>query len=96
MSKKVKISKVEIEMGSETVKLTIDEAKRLKAALEELFGETVKVERHDHYHDRYPYIWYQRPGPMEVSPGFDKYRITCATNNTARLSLTDNASCAVR
>ncbi len=58
--KKVAITKVEVQMGKEAVEITVEQARELKKALDELFGPTVREEHHHHHGRPYyrPYVWY--------------------------------------
>ena len=54
------IKKLELDLGKKTITLNIEQAKKLKKALDELFGKQVVKEIHEH-HDHYPYWawhWY--------------------------------------
>lgn len=57
-TKEIAIKKLVIKMGDKEVSITMDEAKKLKEALEELFGKqimtTTIMEEHHHHHDHYP------------------------------------------
>ena len=70
--KDVKIEKLILNIECEKVALTMEQAKKLKSLLDELFGkEVIKevVEKH-HYHDWYyrPYIsWYETSAKPEMN-----------------------------
>jgi hypothetical protein len=51
------IKKIELDLGKKTVTLTPEQAKKLKEALDELFGEKVVREEH-HHHDHHRYWWH--------------------------------------
>jgi hypothetical protein len=56
---KVEIKTVNIQVGKKQLNLTVEEAKKLKGVLEELFGkEVVKEVKEIHHHDYYPYRWW--------------------------------------
>jgi len=57
MEKSVEIKELKLKLGKKEVTLTIEEARRLKKALEEVFGKEIIREEHIH-HDHYPYHWY--------------------------------------
>ena len=64
MGKEVNIEKMVLNIEGEKVSLTIEQAKKLKGILDELFGkEIIKevVKEKHHYHDYYyrPYIYKQ-------------------------------------
>ena len=67
------IKELKLQLGEKEVVLTIDEAKKLKEALDELFGKEVVKEVY--YHDQRPFWqwWY----PMcSLSTANGPYRIT--------------------
>jgi len=77
--KDVKIEKLVLNLDGDKVSLTITQAKKLKAILDELFGkEIVKeiIEKH-HYHDN----WYYRPyvtWNQDVYPQWNKDVVYCS------------------
>jgi len=57
--KKVQIKSVEIEVGKKKFNLTVEEAKKLKNVLDELFGkEIIKEVKEIHHHDGHSHPWY--------------------------------------
>ncbi len=59
---KVKIKSVEIEVGEKKFNLTVEEAKKLKNVLDELFGkEIIKEVKEIHHHDGHSHPWYWYP-----------------------------------
>ena len=55
---KVKIKSVEIEVGEKKFNLTVEEAKKLKNVLDELFGkEIIKEVKEIHHHDGHSHSW---------------------------------------
>lgn len=67
---KCKITKVTIQIGETEATITLDQAKQLKASLEELLGKNV-IEKHEHHHhDRGYWRDYSQPwlGPATVEP----------------------------
>ncbi len=84
-NKDVKIEKMVLNIEGEKISLTVDQAKRLKALLEELFGkEIIKevVEKH-HYHSD----WYYRPLQIySASAVPDNNKFYCS-NNTLNLTV---------
>lgn len=82
MSDKVEIKKITLKLGKREVTLSIEEAKNLKEALEELFGKSiVSEEHHHHHHDHsypyYPYRWWWCQGT-----NLDNHQVYCIDNNT--------------
>ena len=65
MSKEMEIKKIVLKLNDKEVSLTIDEAKKLKELLSELFGKDIikeVVKEEHHYHDHYrPYWYYNEP-----------------------------------
>ncbi len=94
MAKKEKceITKVAVSIGGEEKLITVEQAKSLKRALEELFGSKVVREEHHHHHrDRY---WWSGPildsgvTKFESAPKREDFMIWCQSeNNTAALSI---------
>ena len=83
MEKGVSIQSIKILMGKKEVELSIEEAKKLKSALEEIFGKTV-IEKTEtiHHHDYYRYYdWnrYFQPSP-KVYPMWGQ--VYCQAGNT--------------
>jgi hypothetical protein len=59
-NKSVEITKIKLQLGQKEIELTVEQAKKLKASLDELFGkEVIKEVHHDRWNWRYrwPY-WY--------------------------------------
>ncbi len=73
------ITKITIEMGGQSVELTVEQAKKLHGDLEAVFGEKTK----NHY------IPYTQPDPIWPSsrPFWWNDRITCGTDNMVRLQV---------
>ena len=71
---KVEIKNIEFKVGKKQLNLTVEEAKKLKAILDELFGkEKIKEVKEIHYHDTpyYPYRWWWeigRPSGPQYQP----------------------------
>ena len=79
---KVEIKTVNIQVGKKQLSLTVEEAKKLKEVLGELFGkEIVKEVNEIHHYDHYPYRWYwdYQPTTPITSPIF------YCSNGTAQL-----------
>jgi len=78
---KVKIKSVEIEVGEKKLNLTVEEAKKLKNVLDELFGkEIIKevVELHHHHNHSNPWYWYPPlVGPTTGDPIPDFPTVYC-------------------
>ena len=55
MEKQIEVTTLKIQIGKRELELTVSDAKKLHAALTELFGNTVK---HEHHYDgwRWPYL----------------------------------------
>lgn len=85
------IKKIVLNLGEKEVSLTPGEAKKLKAALDEMFGkEVVEVVRQIHHHDHYPWRWY----PLQP---YYKYTTTggvCTTYNSNNSTMTLSLSAA--
>jgi len=59
---KVQIKSVEIEVGKKKFHLTVEEAKKLKSVLDELFGkEIIREVKEIHHHDGHSHPWYWYP-----------------------------------
>ena len=53
------IKKIVLDLGKKQVELTPEQCKKLKDALDEMFGKSVvKEEHHHHHHDRWWPYWY--------------------------------------
>ena len=61
MASKAKIEKLVLDLNGKEVALTIEQAKQLFSALDELFGkkETVVKHNHDYHLRQYPWTWSQ-------------------------------------
>jgi len=55
--KEIAIDSLNIKIGGREISLSVAEAKKLKKALEDLFGKEVVHEHHDHWY----YKYYQKP-----------------------------------
>ena len=58
--KEIKIEKMVLNIDGEKVNLSMEQAKKLKKILDELFGKEVEVVKEHHYHDNWytkPYYW---------------------------------------
>jgi len=58
MDKKIEIMEIKLLLGKKESTLTIEEAKKLKKVLDELFGKEIVKEEHHHHHDGYYPRWY--------------------------------------
>ena len=70
----VRINKIVLQIGSKEVSLSVEEAKRLKGLLDEMYGSVI-VERHDHWNWRpYQPHWdtftYSSEGNTKISNDF--------------------------
>lgn len=87
----VKIDKMTLNIDGEKVNLTIEQAKKLKKVLDELFGkeiikEVVKEVEHHHYRDWY---WNQPYVSLQESSGGTKYLpdvVYCADMKTLNVN----------
>ena len=66
----VKIKKIEIQIGKETIKLSVEQAKELKCVLNEIYAET-----YTYYVDR-PYPVYPTTAPYWTYTSGNSGRIT--------------------
>ena len=84
--KDVRIDKMVLNIEGEKISLTMEQAKKLKSLLDELFGKEVVrevIEKH-HYHNGWyyrPYGWYdaELPPPPQVT--------YCSDTNALQVSL---------
>lgn len=53
MEKEISIDSLNIKIGGREISLSVAEAKKLKTALEDLFGKQIVHEHHDHWFYRY-------------------------------------------
>ena len=89
--KEVAVTHIKILMGKREVELTVEEAKKLKAALEEIFGQkVVEKTEHIHHYDYWPkwYKYYDSP----VKYDFGEVYCSDRSKNTIRGS-SDNTLC---
>ena len=92
---KPEITKIVVKLGDKPTELTIDQAKALRDALNELFGKDVIVkEEHHHHHHDWPWYW-NRPiytyQPALQQPAFPtpQWQITCQSDKqTVECSIT--------
>ena len=56
--KEIEITKVVLKLGAREVELTVDEARKLKSALDGLFKEK-EIVREVHHHDYWRWYWNQ-------------------------------------
>lgn len=88
MSDEAKITKLVIDLGnSKTVEMTVEQAERLYAALDKMFGEKV-VERHV-YHEKpywYPRYWLSSSATPEWQHGSNLSAKLSPNNSTLMLS----------
>jgi len=101
MEEKMEIKEIVLKLGKKEVSLTVEEAKKLKELLGELFGkEIVKeiVKEEHHHYDHYRPFWYYQPYYYNSCGGLVTNTQLCATtqsNNATYNSgtLTINATC---
>lgn len=56
--KEIKITNVVLQIGGKTIELSVEDAKKLRDALSDLFQkEVVREEHHHHDYHRYPWWW---------------------------------------
>lgn len=98
--KDVSIQSIKILMGKREVELTIEEARKLKSALEEIFGVKVdkQVEHIYHYKDYYRYYDWNRFYCVDNSPKkFDFGTVYCSTakgmDNTSNAKMMNQTLC---
>lgn len=57
------IKGINLQIGKKEIQLSVEEAKELKKALEELFGEKIVKEEHHHYNGYTYYPYWRWPTP---------------------------------
>lgn len=69
----VEIKTIGIVMGDKTINISIEDARKLKKALDELFGEKVVERYHTKEIVRDNYNWWNRPYQVTygIAPGID-------------------------
>ena len=72
MEKQIKIESINFSIGKRELTLTLEEARKLKEALDTLFGK--EQVHHWHYDWWYKYNQRQTPNPL--------YPVTCCPDNT--------------
>lgn len=92
MSKQCEITKIVVQIGKKDHTLTIEEAKRLHAALGDLFGNKMVVKHEHHHHERPRYYWgWSQPCYVHTLGNQGdipmQYTIDYFGDNTAMLSL---------
>ena len=80
MEKEIKIESLKINIGKKEIELSVEEAKKLKKALEDIFGKEIV---HEHHHD-----WWYRP----YYPVQPYYWGTIACGGTSNLTSSISAS----
>lgn len=81
MDKEIEVKSLKLAIGKREIDLTIEEARKLRTALDEIFG--TGTIRHEHHYDRW---WWPASLPIITYTGPDKsngYSITC--NNATGL-----------
>lgn len=81
--KEVKIEKMVLNIEGEKVSLSMEQAKKLKKILDDLFGKEIikEVTKEHHYHD-----WYYRPWNTFVnSPSWKDNIVYCSADNKASM-----------
>lgn len=83
MEKEITIKSIKILMGNREVELSIEEAKKLKKALEEIFGEKiVNKTEHIHHYDRYGLWPYYAKATFESPKKYDFGTVYCSTTKS--------------
>ena len=81
MEKEVTIQSIKILMGKREVELSIEEAKKLKKALEEIFGtKVIEKTEHIHHHDYYRYYDWNKYY-VSVPQKYDFGTVYCSSAN---------------
>ena len=93
MEKEVTIQSIKITMGKREVELSIEEAKKLKKALEEIFGtKVIEKTEHIHHYDNWGQYWpryYNAPKPFDWGTVYcSTAKGTANTDNMQNLCLT--------
>lgn len=83
MEKKTEIKRIVLQLGKKEISLTVDEAKKLKELLSEMFGkEVIKEIRTEHHYDKY---WWNFPPTVSVfrapEPNPNPYKFFCSAGN---------------
>ena len=93
METNVEIKELTLQLGKKEVVLTVDEARKLKKALEDIFGRDIirEVKEEHHYHDHRPYWgWYYEQKPLQpyylCSDNTTKFLCTSEGNATLSIS----------
>lgn len=84
------IKKIVLDLGRKQVELTPEQCKKLKAALDEMFGK--EVVREVHHHDYWPYrwYWYWDRSPICDFPGTTTIVYGDSGNNNVSASYSNN------
>ena len=84
MEGKVEIKELKLQLGKKEVVLTVEEARKLKKALEDIFGRDIirEVKEEHHYHDHYPYRWYWQQTTTPLQPTYGQFYCTAGGNAT--------------
>ena len=78
--KEVEITKVKLNLGGKEIELTVEQARKLKAALDDLFGKEVIRECHSHAWWYYPQYTYICTTPTIIAPvKWPGHEITCGS-----------------
>ena len=85
MSKEVKISSINVEIGEQNIKLTIEDAKKLKEVLDDIFGKTTEIKfiETEKIVEKYPYY---QPYITWSSDRIGKYDYETFGDNTGELT----------
>lgn len=88
--KEVKIEKMVLNIEGEKVSLSMEQAKKLKKILDELFGKEVikEVIKENHYHD----YWYRPYNTYVNTQKWNDNVVFCATANSKASMLDDYKS----
>lgn len=81
MEKEVSIQSIKILMGKREVELSIEEAKKLKKALEEIFGtKVIEKTEHIHYHDYFRYYDWNKYYCVDSPKKYDFGTVYCSNS----------------
>ena len=89
---KVEIKNIEFKVGKKQLNLTVEEAKKLKSILDELFGKEIIKEIKEIYHPYFPYYrwWWEigRPSGPQYQPPDQPPIFYCDNSGTAQMENT--------
>jgi len=77
-NKDVAIKEVTIQLGKKELSMSIQDAKKLREVLNELFGTVVvekRVVEEHHHHDYWPYYWHYNTTPQWTLGSGNNYQL---------------------